>query len=87
MDLMLAYFPIVKGIVIFIMVLVLVLLVRKGWYRTSFVLGATMVALAIYSPIKIDGTNTSRSHKTTSAERTAEYIEVADEAGNSPKGK
>ncbi len=80
MEMMYAWFPIAKGIVIFVMLATIVFLVRKRWYKASFVFGAVMIALAIYSPVKIDGTNTKAHHKVTHAERTAEYIDVAEEA-------
>ncbi len=80
MDLTFAWFPIAKGITLLILLVTLVVLARKKWYRTAFTLGAVMLALSIYSPVKIDGTNTRLNHKTTHTERTAEYSDVARDA-------
>ncbi len=76
MSLMGVYYPIVIGLVILIFIGLVYVLYRYKAYKTAMALIALAVAAFIYGPIKIDGTNTAKHHKVTSAQRTAEYDDV-----------
>lgn len=58
-ELTIAYFPIIKALIIFIMLYIIYKTFRLKYYKTSITALAFVLFMIAFSPIKYDGTNTN----------------------------
>ena len=80
MDFMIAYFPMIKGAIGLLLIVAIYFSFKKKLNKLGFALLAFGVVFTWYSPVKIDGTNTAKSHKATERQRTSEYNSVTSDA-------
>ena len=78
-EIMIAWFPILRFTVLTLVLGFAIYLFRQKHTKTATVLTLLIIVIAIFAPIKIDGTNTKQYHQESSKQRTQEYKEVSND--------
>ena len=84
MELAFAWYPIAKFLVSLVLFGLIIFTALKEHYKTAGVIAVVYLILSIFSPVKIDGTNSVSTNKKMSMERTNEYRIVESESKGLP---
>lgn len=76
MEFMVAWYPLVRFIVLMLVLLSVVWVGYKKWYKTAAMLFAVMLLVWWFAPVKIDGTNSMSHHKSQVTYQTQKYKHV-----------